>query len=470
VRPGARARRTRPVPGEPSLPPGRRFSPTWLIAQLRALIGPLRGRSLCVAYSGGLDSTSLLAALVAARARAGFRLRALHIDHGLHPHSGAWAKRARTQARRWRVPCTAIRVQIERAGQSLEAGARAARYRALAGALAAGELLLTAHHQDDQLETVLLALLRGSGVRGLAAMSAVTPFGSTQLVRPLLGVSRAQLERFTRERGLAVTHDPSNQDERLDRNFLRLQVLPRVRARWPAAAVTASRSARHLAEAQGLLERGARAALAAAADGPALRVSVLRALDAPQRRNALRAWIVVRGLSTPDHRRLREIAGPMLDARADATPSVRWRGGELRRHGDRLFARAPGAAPEGIVAPSWDWRAQPELALAAGGALALVPDARGELDLRSLPCPLRVCFRRGGERLARGAGHLALKDLLQQHAIAPWLRAAVPLLASGARIIAVADLWLDAAYRVHDAAAGGARARLRWRRPEADGD
>jgi tRNA(Ile)-lysidine synthase len=131
--------------------------------------------------------------------------------------------------------------------------------------------------------------------------------------------------------------------------------------------------------------------------------------------------------------------------------------------------------------PAWDWRAQPQLALAAGGALALVPDQRGEVDLRALPCPLSVCFRRGGERLPRGAGHLALKDLLQQHGIAPWLRAVVPLLASGERIIAVADLWLDACYRVRSGgepqrASGardpalGARARLRWRRPQGDGD
>ncbi len=461
-----------------------RFHPAWLVAQLRALIGPLRGRNLCVAYSGGLDSTTLLAALAAARARAGFGLRALHIDHGLHPESGAWALRACALARRWRVRCAAIRVQIECAGQSTEAVAREARYRALKSALGPEELLLTAHTQDDQLETVLLALLRGSGVRGLAAMRAVTPFGGTQLVRPLLGVSRAQLEGYARSRGLPFTEDPSNQDARLDRNFLRLQVVPRLRTRWPAAAVTVARSAHHLAEAQDLLERAARAALAAAADGAALRVSALRALTAPERRCALRCWIRARGLSTPDQRRLSEIAGPLLAARGDANPSVRWRGGELRRYGDRLLALVPGAGPhgseggagregsEGSVrspAPDWDWRAQRQLALEAGGTLELLPDAQGEVDLEALPCPLRVCFRRGGERLPQGAGHLALKDLLQQRRIAPWLRATVPLLASGERIIAVADLWLDAAFRARGPARAP-RARLRWRPVAEDAD
>jgi tRNA(Ile)-lysidine synthase len=411
-------------------------------------------------------------ALARARARAGFQLRALHVDHGLHPDSAQWARRACAQARRWHVRCETLRVRIEPAGQSLEAQAREARYHALAHRLGAGELLLTAHHQDDQLETVLLALLRGSGVRGLAAMRSVTPFAGTQLVRPLLGVPRAALESYARAHRLAVTHDPSNADERRDRNFLRLQVVPLLRARWPAAAATVERSARHLAEAQGLLEHSARAALAGAADGAALRVSALRRLSDPERRNALRCWIQQRGLRAPDHRRLREIAGPMLEARADAMPCVRWRGGELRRHGDRLFARPPGVLGAPPVQLAWDWRAQPQLALSAGGALALVADAHGELALSSLPCPLQVCYREGGERLARAEGHVALKDLLQQHGIAPWLRSSVPLLASAGRIIAVADLWLDAAHHVHGGGATRAapRARLRWRRPSADGD
>jgi tRNA(Ile)-lysidine synthase len=256
----------------------------------------------------------------------------------------------------------------------------------------------------------------------------------------------------------------------MDRNFLRLRVVPLLRARWPAAAVTVGRSARHLAEAQGLLARCARAALAAAADGAALRVSALRALNEVDRRNALRYWIQARGLRTPDHRRLAEIAGPMLAARADASPIVRWRGAQVRRHGDRLVAHLAEAAPGSPAELAWDWRAEPQLALPAGGAIALLPDAQGEVSLSALPCPLRVCFRRGGERLAQSGGHLALKDLLQQRGIEPWLRAAVPLLASGERILAVADLWLDLGCRVRAADRSSAHARLRWRRPNGDGD
>ncbi len=448
------------------VPELRRFGSRWLLARMRALAGPLRGQRFCLALSGGLDSSVLLQTLAQLRGRAGFRLRALHVDHGLQPASARWAAAARTRARRLRVPCTVVRVQIQpKRGESLEAVARRERYAALLARLTAGETLLTAHHLDDQLETVLLALMRGSGVRGLAAMAPTAVMAGVRLLRPLLPVSRLQLEAYARNRRLAFSEDPSNSDERFDRNYLRRQVLPQLRARWPAAAVTAGRSAAHLAEAQGLLEAAARRAAEAAADGVALRVSVLRALPAAARRNALRHWLIERGLSLPDHRRLREIAGALLDARADAAPVVRWQGGAVRRFGDRLLPVSEPALAAQAAAPaaaSWNWRLQSGLPLGPHVELELVVDRHGEVDLASLPCPLRVRFRRGGERLHAPHGSLPLKDLLQQRGIEPWRRAQVPLLCVRSRIVAVADLWLDAAYRA-GAHTHGARGRLRWR-------
>lgn len=429
------------------------------------MLGPLRGRRLCVAYSGGLDSGVLLSALAALRSRERFVLRALHIDHRIAPQSAQWAQGAARRARRLRVPCEVVALAIElRRGESLEAVAREARYRALAARLGREELLLTAHHQEDQLETVLLALLRGSGVRGLAAMSALTPWAGTLLLRPLLPVTRAQLEQYARKRGLDWSEDPSNADERFDRNYLRRAVLPSIRQRWPAAAATVSRSAAHLAEARSLLEQLAAASLHDARDGAALRVSVLRRLPLAQRGNALRQWIAERGLGLPDQRRLREICGPMLAARVDALPRVSWRGGELRRYADRLFAfgadAARGSHPQ---VEQWDWGAQPWLALAGGGALGLVRERHGDVRLTALPRVLTVRHRQGGERLQGSQGRVRLKDLLQAHGLAPWERAAVPLVMHAGRIIAVADLWLDPAYRSGDERAAE-RGRFRWRR------
>ena len=440
-----------------------RFTPAWLRAQLRALSGPLRGARFCIAYSGGLDSTVLLTALASLRERGGFHLRALHVDHGLHADSVHWAQAARAQARRLGIACEVLRVRIRRgAGESLEALAREARYAALTAALTAKEQLITAHTQDDQLETVLLALSRGGGLRGLSAMSARSNLARGVLLRPLLPVSRAALAQFAQARKLSWTEDLTNLDERFDRNYLRLRVLPLLRDRWPALAATASRSASHVAEAQQQLTRVARHLAAQAADGATLRVSALRALDPPARRNLLLYWIAARGIALPDHRRLSEIAGPLLEARPDATPRVQWRGGELRRHGDRLFALT---AQESAAAPStrqWDWRRHAWLALGDGAAMGLIADRHGDVDLARLPCPLRVDFRRGGERLWRAHGRMPLKALLQAHDIAPWQRSAVPLLRSRSRIIAVADFWLAEAYRAPELAAGP-RGRLRWR-------
>ena len=444
--------------------PPEAFEPAWLGAQLRTLLGALRGRRLCVAFSGGLDSSALLAALAALRRSERFSLRALHVNHQLHPGAAALAATAAARARALRVPCQIVKVRVERIrGESLEALARTARYRALAARLGHGELLLTAHHQEDQLETVLLALLRGSGVRGLAAMSLLTPWADTLLLRPLLGVSRSQLQRYAQARGLKWSEDPSNRDERFDRNYLRLRVLPLLQQRWPAAATTVARSAVQLAEARDLLEQLARDSLRHARDGAALRVSVLRGWALPQRRNALRCWIRERGLTPPDHRRLREIAGPMLAAKNDALPRVSWRGGELRRHADRLYAFV-GSAPAAFEAiERWDWQAQPWLALSGGSELGLVRDRHGDVRLAALPRHLGVRFRHGGERLPSAHGHLALKDLLQTQGLAPWERAMVPLIMHRQRIIAVAELWVDPDYRVDDG--GNAhRGRFRWRR------
>ena len=451
--------------GEAAAP--EQLSAAWLAAQLEGCIGPLRGQRLCVAYSGGLDSSVLLALLASLRRPQRLRLRALHVNHHLHAESGDWARAAARQARRWRIACTLIEAPVRReAGESLEAAARVARYGALARQLRPGELLVTAHHQEDQLETVLLALLRGSGVRGLAAMSPVSAWAGTRLLRPLLPVGRAQLLRFARASALQWSDDPSNLDERFDRNFLRRRVLPLIVQRWPAAPVTVARSAAHLAEARALLDELARTQLAAARDGAALRASALAQLSAAQRRNALRYWLAERGLPPPDHRRLREIAGPLLRARADASPQVSWRGGVVRRHAGRLYAQAlqPDAAP--AARPRrWAWRRQRWLALEDGSTLGLLRDPHGDVRLAALPEALQVRFRQGGERLAGGPGRIALKDLLQAQGLAPWERREVPLIGDGERIFAVADFWLDPAYRVGAAAVSAAeRGRFRWRR------
>ncbi len=416
----------------------RRFAARWLAARLHALIGPLHGTRLCVAFSGGADSTALLAALAQLRRRESFTLRALHVDHGLQPQSADWARQARRTGRQLGVTVRVLRVTVRRGG-SLEAAARTARYAALAAQLRSGEWLLTAHHLDDQLETVLLQLMRGAGLAGLAAMAERLPLGAGTLLRPLLPVSHAQLVAWLRRRGLDWSEDPSNADERFDRNYLRRRITPALLARWPAAAQTVRRSAAHLAEARALLDQQADAQLALAADGDALRVPVLRRCSLPMRRQVLRRWLRLRGLPAADQSRLREIATAMLAARTDAMPLVKWPGAELRRHGSLLHAMAP--LPP--LPPAAEWLTRRPMVLPQLGRLSLTPDPHGNVCLTRWPARLQVRFRDGGELLRTAAGRQSLKDVLQRAGVPPWQRARLPLLYDGQQLIAVADLWLD---------------------------
>src|SRR5690348_760843 len=214
-----------------------------VVAKLLELTGP-RPR-VVVAFSGGVDSTVL--AHVLAKSRRKFAsLRWVHIDHGLQPASGEWARRCARQARRWRIPVAVLSLSIEvRRGESPEAAARQARYAALAGVLEPGEVLVTAQHRDDQVETLLLQLFRGAGVAGLAAMPAIARFGAGQICRPLLHDARADIERYAREHRLRWVEDPTNMETQFARNFLRAKVLPVIRQQWQGADVAIARSATH---------------------------------------------------------------------------------------------------------------------------------------------------------------------------------------------------------------------------------
>lgn len=454
------------------------FGARWLGRRLGELLPGFPEVALCVAFSGGADSTALLAALSALRRRPRV-LRAVHVDHGLHPDSPRWAARAVELARGLGVACEVLTARVARArGESLEARARTARYRLLAGALERGEVLLTAHHEDDQLETVLLMLLRGAGLAGLAAMPELAPFACGFLARPLLTRSRAELEAFARGAGLPYLEDPSNLDERLDRNFLRRRVLPVIRERWPGAAGTVGRTARHAAEAQRLLDELAQADAGRARQGESLAASALRALPPDRRRNALRFWIASRGHTVPPTARLQEIAGPLLAARADAHPAVVWPGARVEVHAGLLTLRsgagAPGSAPgtvPGIVAGeevAWRWRTCPVCVLPGElGRIELAADVHGPVNLAALPARLTIRWRRGGERLAIAAGgpRRTLKSLLQESGLPPAERARLPLVYGGARLLAVADLWLDQSVQAQ--AASRRRARFVWTRGRA---
>ncbi|MDQ1303338.1 MAG: tRNA(Ile)-lysidine synthase [Pseudomonadota bacterium] len=402
------------------------------------------GTSLCVALSGGRDSSVLLHALAGLRERARWQLRAVHVDHGLQSGADAWARHCARLCSALDVPLQLRQVVTARdAGHGIEAAARDARYAAFRAGIRPGEWLLTAHHEDDQLETVLLHLLRGSGVSGLSGIPASSDFSAGRLCRPLLSVSRASIEAYAQAHGLGWVDDPMNADLALDRNYLRAQVIPALRLRWPAAARAAGRSARLAGEAADLLEDLAQIDERAVMQGEVVALPPFRALDPARQRNLLRSLVRRRGWCMPPEQRLNAGLQQLLDARADRHPVLAWSGYEVRRYRERLYLIE--ARPVAGLAESHDWSGAGELQLGGPrGQLRLQPATGAGLAARILGGGMRVAFRSGGEAI-RGDGdphHRTLKYLFQKHAVLPWMRGHIPLIYVGGELMAVGDLWL----------------------------
>jgi tRNA(Ile)-lysidine synthase len=342
----------------------------------------------------------------------------------------------------------------------VEEAARIARYAVLAQVLQPGELLLTAQHADDQLETLLLALMRGAGPAGLAAMPQAAAFGPNRLLRPLLTCDRAQLATYAAAHALNWQDDPSNSQLRFDRNYLRARVLPGLRERWPAVARTVSRSAAHCAAADAMLTQAARHDMAAAADGPDLEIAVLRRWSPARRAAVLRLWFVEQGLQMPELRHMEQIAA-LMDARPDALPELRLPGFVVRRLAGRLqlAIRPPQRGAAAGAMYSWAWQSG-ALDLAGGGRFCILADQHGDLDLARLPARLRVQY-------PAAAGGRALRKQLQELAVPAWQRAQLPLVfAAGKRsapgeLLAIADLWLAESLR--STGKSVQRGRIFWR-------
>jgi tRNA(Ile)-lysidine synthase len=428
------------------------FSPSVLLASIESLV-PRTSAELCVAYSGGLDSTVLLHALARALVdRANYRMRAAHVDHRLQADSASWREHCGRVAQSLQIEFVPLVVSVATDAElSPEAAAREARYAALRQILKPNEVLLTAHHADDQLETMLLALMRGAGLRGLSGVPSVQIFGGGWLARPLLEFSRAELEEWARAEQLQWLQDPSNENTSFDRNFLRHRVLPAVRERWPAAAHSATRSTAHLREAGRLLDVLAAADLESVAIGSCLRMPQLANLAPARRRNVLRHWIRQHGMRVPSTRKLATIERDLLIAREDRLPCVEWDDVEVRRHRGLLYCmrQRPAFEPADPLA----WNVSQVLELPAQlGRLRAQRDALGGLAAARVRGALQVHFRRGGEELqpAGDAHHRKLKKLLQDAGVLPWWRDRVPLIYAGDQLVAVGDLWIAEEFAARD--------------------
>ncbi|MBA3582357.1 MAG: tRNA lysidine(34) synthetase TilS [Gammaproteobacteria bacterium] len=406
---------------------------TFSVDHLRVFLQNTPAQAYCVAYSGGLDSTVLLHACV----QLGLTpLRAIHIHHGLSQHADDWAQHCQQQAQLLGIECVVQRVNLNLlSGESVEAQAREARYAAFAHLLQTHEALLTAHHLEDQAETVLLQLLRGSGPAGLAAMAAQSQFAKGYLLRPLLTQARADLQRYAQQLNVSWVEDDSNSALRFDRNYVRHQVWPLFTARWPSAATSVARSAQWMAEADSLLNELAAQDLSTLLSEQGLAIAPLQQLNEPRQRNVLRYWLQQAQLAVPGHAQLASLL-QQLDAASDRQIEINWRGGRIRRYQQHLVADANAAMSE---APFGIWQLQENWPLGEGRVLR-----REDLLAAGLRIPpeiqqLQVAQRQGGERIhLQGHAHRhSLKKLLQTRQIPPWQRDQLLLLFHQQTLVAV---------------------------------
>jgi tRNA(Ile)-lysidine synthase len=430
--------------------------PEVLCAPVRELPGCAR---LWVALSGGLDSTLLLHLVVHCHGRSG-TVNAVHINHQLQPNASDTESFCRDLCDRLGVPLVVERVtitagRVAAGGGGIEEGARKARYSAFEALLQRGDLLLMAHHGDDQAETVLFRMLRGSGVAGLAGMPANRALGPAILARPLLGFERAELEHWARSAGLAWIDDPSNTDQRFDRNLLRHTVLPPLRKRWPGLNRRLRHTAESCAESEALNRK--LAALqwqAIGGERDCLPVSGLKTLSLAEQKNLIRWWVRECGFHAPTIAGWQQVIQDLLFAGEDREPEFRANGFSLRRFQGNLYL-----VPDHSPLPDVPLALEPGTGLNFGEwFLRLEPITTPE---KPLP-PLRIVTRQGGERVRfRPDGRSrSLKKWLQELAVPPWERARLPLVFAGSgeaeELVAIGNFWCSEQY------SGGAHA-AGWR-------
>jgi tRNA(Ile)-lysidine synthase len=405
---------------------------------------PPRAR-IVLALSGGVDSVALLHALATLRETHPFELRALHVHHGLSPHADAWADFCARMCTPLAIPLQTLRVAVARDDAAgVEAAARRERLRIFAAV--AADFLLTAHQQDDQAETLLLQLLRGAGPKGLAAMADVQrrPGWRAAQLRPLLGVPRAAILDYARERALSWVEDESNLDPRHRRNALRHDIMPRLAAHFPGSGATLARAAALQAEAAGLLDELARLDAEAAIAGERLDCGALARLPPPRARNLLRYFIERAGHPLPPARVLNEALRQLLDARHDARVCVNLQGAALWRFRGGAFVVPPAPAADAPVR----WRGEATLPVPGSGVSVCLEAAAGTgLRRAALEAAVIVLgVRRGGERLRLhpGGPHRSLKNLLQERGVPPWRRDRMPLMWCDGKLAWAAGIGCDA--------------------------
>ncbi len=417
-----------------------------------------------VGYSGGVDSHVLLHAISQLKNITSSHISAIHINHGLSDNAAIWEQHCQQICDELQVPLQIIRIQANKNTASLENELREKRYQAFAENLAKTDLLLLGHHANDQAETILLRMLRGSGSKGASGMPAIRTLATSKLARPLLSFNRSHLVAYAKLNNINWVEDESNKNLIFDRNFLRHSLLPIIKLRWPSYQKVLNRFA-IINEQQSLtIDYLITPILSKMIDTHDESLDLIKLNEYPTeiQLNLIRGWLQQQLLSVPSYNQLQKIIIEVVNARRDANPILRWRNVEIRRYAKRLYAFK--ALAEHKKNASYNWQLNEILSLPGVGCLTASQTTGSGFRIPNDTALINICFRRGGERCtpAGRAGSRSLKKLLQEINLPPWLRDRVPLIYINNELVAVADLWVCENYA---AKKGELSWVVKWQRP-----
>ncbi|CAM3734815.1 tRNA(Ile)-lysidine synthase [Vibrio aerogenes CECT 7868] len=399
-----------------------------------------------LAFSGGIDSRVMLHLLSGFIRETGREVLAVHINHGLSPDADLWAERCRQWCQDEDIAFQLHPVSLDKKSKGgLESIARQARYEALQHYVGANDLLLTGQHSHDQLETFLLALKRGSGPKGLSSMGEVSGFGAGKLVRPLLKISRTEIESFAKQHQLDWVEDESNQDLHFDRNFIRHKIAPVLLKRWPELPVAIQRSTELCAEQEALLDELLAQQLdrAQLPDG-SLSVPVLLSLSEAVCRRVLRMWLARYDLQMPSRVQLMTLYHQVILAKEDADPRLHLGNSVIRRFSGRLYC-----LPAVTDVTEWQHKItfnQPVELPDDLGLITLRECDQGSLSREKLAgVSLTIGFNPQGLSACPvgRCGRTRLKKLFQEYKVPVWQRRRMPILMAGEQVVAIAQLFVD---------------------------
>ena len=410
-------------------------------------IKPLLPNKFCIAFSGGMDSTVLLHVMKNIIDEKS-QIRAIHINHNIVDNSKVWTRTCKSICKNFGIDIEIISLEVTHNGYGLEAAARDERYKKLKEKLYENEYLLTAHHEEDQMETVFLRMARGTGLDGLQGINEKYSFGEGIIFRPMLEVSKTSVMDYAKEHQLKWVEDSSNQDTHFDRNFLRKKIIPQFRERWPSIASSVSRLSQLSAQNIKILNQIAEEDIGPIANMNELPLAKLLDKSFERANNMLRYIILANGMSIPSMKTLQDGLKEMLDPETDKSV-IAWKDYCIRKYKNHLYFLSNSDLEPNKVDVRIPWEIGKTVNLGENIGTIEATFIHGDgLSIEKCENKLTISYRQGGE-LIKPIGHRinkSLKNLFQENQILPWMRDKIPLIYYQDELVSVADLWFNQNY------------------------